>query len=364
MSGDRSAEAEEAAMREVVDDLKRRFTGFPAPGGKFDPSTASAEQLREYGLPPKPDAGRQPLLRKAWDRAFGRPMLLQTFEVGPDLVRQTKYRLHSKHLSEALRSATRFETSGNWSGAYITANRDRQFLQVWGMWKIPDKLQLPKAPQQGTAGVPYICANWIGLDGQRLYFDSSLPQMGTASTLETNGKTTAQAWMQWWARDSPGNAPLPTGLPVAPGNEVFCVMTALDPRTVIAVMINLSVNPPVGMAIKGTSPPVTLPDGSTVHPDIAGATAEWIMERPRVLGQATLNNFPNYGKTKFEFCIAVEGDDVDLPSWFDGLAQQLPGARRIRMFDVLQKPARTAFISMPRKLDVAAVHVRYGGFLG
>ena len=53
---------------------------------------------------------------------------------------------------------------------------------------------------------------------------------------------------------------------------------------------------------------------------------------------------------------------MDLPSWFDGLPQRLQGARRIRMFDVLQRPARTAFISMPRELDIASVHVRYGGF--
>jgi hypothetical protein len=32
------------------------------------------------------------------------------------------------------------------------------------------------------------------------------------------------------------------------------------------------------------------------------------------------------------------------------------------MFDVLFNPARTAFISMPRKLDNSAVRVRYGGF--
>jgi len=140
-------------------------------------------------------------------------------------------------------------------------------------------------------------------------------------------------------------------------------MTAWDPQTVFFVMVNLSAQPlPTGKVIKSTSPKVKLPNGTLVHPDIAGATAEWIMERPQVLDQPTRNNFPDYGETKFELCVAVEGDDVGIGSWFDGLPQELQGARRIRMLDVLQDPARTAFISMPRELDATSVRIRYGGF--
>jgi hypothetical protein len=32
------------------------------------------------------------------------------------------------------------------------------------------------------------------------------------------------------------------------------------------------------------------------------------------------------------------------------------------MFDLLQNPERTAFISMPKKLDDTTLRVRYGGF--
>ena len=350
-------------LERVIADLARRFSGFPVPEAEFNPSSARPALLRKFGLPPRPDPAAHPALRRAWDRGFGRPMLLQPFELEPDLVRQTRYRLFSRHREEMSFAATRFETSGNWSGAYITANRDRQFLQVWGAWTVPENLQMPPPPLRGLPGVPYVCANWIGLDGQRSYLDSSLPQIGTASTLEADGTTTAQAWVQWWARGNTANAPLPIGLTVEPGDEVLCVATAWDPKTVIFVMVNLSATPPTATAVMGTSPPVTLRDGNTVvHPDIAGATAEWIMERPRVLGQTTRDSFPNYGETAFELCIAVEGDDVDIFSWFDGLPQQLVGARRIRMFDVLQGPARTTFISMPRELDANSVHVRYGGF--
>ena len=145
---------------------------------------------------------------------------------------------------------------------------------------------------------------------------------------------------------------------------MLSVLTASDAQTVIFVMVNLSTM--TSMAVMGTAPTVTLPDGTNATPDIAGATAEWIVERPAIpghpSGQPPVYNFPDYGHTEFDLCVAVEGDGVDIFSLFGGLPQQLEGARRIRMFDVLFNPARTAFISMPRKLDDTTLLVRYGGF--
>ena len=53
---------------------------------------------------------------------------------------------------------------------------------------------------------------------------------------------------------------------------------------------------------------------------------------------------------------------MDIFSLFNGTAQELQGARRIRMFSVLANPARTEFISMPRKLNDSSVRVKYGSF--
>lgn len=345
---------------DITDDLQNRFHAFAVPSEVFDPSSASPALLRKYGLPPRPDPDRQPFLRQTWNRGFGAPLTLQKFRFNRDLVQETTYRLQPRQSDYLPVAETNFETSSNWSGAYITANRDRQFLQIWGIWTIPPNLQLPPLPFQGPAGVDYVCSNWIGLDGQRLYFDSSLPQIGTVSTLQANGNTTAEAWTQWWARGIANTAPLPLGLTVAPGHQVLSVLTASDPQTVIFVMVNLSTM--TSMAVMGTAPTVTLPDGTNATPDIAGATAEWIVERPAIPGQPTRYNFPDYEHTEFDLCVAVEGDDVDIFSLFGGLPQELQGARRIRMFDVLLSPARTAFISMPRKLNDTAVRVRYGGF--
>lgn len=344
---------------EILEDLIDRFHGFPVPEGLFDPSTASPALLRKYGLPPRPDPDEHPFLRQTWDQGFGAPLTLKEFSFHRDLVLATTYRLQPRQADLIPFAETRFETSSNWSGAYITANRDKQFLQIWGVWVVPDHLKVPPAPFQEPAGTDYRCANWIGLDGQRLYFDSSLPQIGTVSKLRANGATTAQAWTQWWARGIANPVPLPLGLAVVPGNRVLSVLTAWDAQTVIFVMVNLSTM--TGMAVKGDAPTITQ-DGINATPDIAGATAEWIVERPAIPGEHRMYNFPDYGHTKFDLCVAVEGDGVDIFSLFGGVPQELQSARRIRMFQVLFNPARTAFISMPRKLDNTAVSVRYGGF--
>ena len=117
------------------------------------------------------------------------------------------------------------------------------------------------------------------------------------------------------------------------------MLTASDPTTVNCVMVNLTPNPPIAIVAQASAPTVVLSDGTNVQPSIAGATAEWIVERPRVPnpqpGQPpTAYNFADYGHTEFELCVAVEGDSVDVSSLSSGLPQELRGARRIRMFDV------------------------------
>jgi hypothetical protein len=199
-----------------IDALKKRFEGFPVPEGPFDFS-ADPERLADFGLPPKPDAA-QTLRLKAWERGFGKPVALQPFKFDDELVERiekTEYRLLHRQADEIRLVETRFESSSNWSGANITANHNRRFLQIWGTWTIPGLLRLPPGPFQGPPGKTYVCSNWIGLDGQRRYLDSSLPQIGTQSTLQGDGTTTAEAWVQWWARGGANDPPLTRRVRVA-----------------------------------------------------------------------------------------------------------------------------------------------------
>ena len=250
------------------------------------------------------------------------------------------------------------ETSSNWSGAYITANQDRRFLQIWGYLDDPGAISICRLRvMQGPAGIP-VCLCQLDRSRRAAPVSRFVPspdgdRIDTAAGWHDHG-TVLDAMVGAWDRGFRPGADWARGQSGQPG---VCVLTAWDPQTVIGVMVNLSTA--TGTVVMGTSPTVTLPDGSMVQPDIAGSTAEWIMERPRVVGQTTIYNFPDYGETEFDFCLAVESDDVDIFALFNGIPQQLQGARRIRMFQTLTDPARTAFISMPRKLNDTAIRVKY-----
>ena len=108
--------------------------------------------------------------------------------------------------------------------------------------------------------------------------------------------------------------------------------------------------------------PATSRGGEVGDVCVPGVRGLGMLPNPQPGQPPTSYNFANYGETKFELCLAVEGDSVDIFSWFNGVPQQLQGARRIRMFDVLLDPTRTAYISMPRELDDSSIRVKYGGF--
>lgn len=340
--------------------LVRRFTGFPG-AERFNPAEAQVDELLRYGLPPRPDADLQPLARQAWDHAFGKEMRLKPFMMSHDLLKAVDYRLLPRHLETLSAAQTRFENSSNWSGAYVAANHSQHLLQIWGLWTIPDGLRPPPPPFSGDPGKDYKVATWVGLDGQRRYFDSSLPQVGTTSILQPDGTRWAQAWVQWWARDELSLKLIPMTLKVQPGQPVLCVLTVQGPQEVVCVVINCGVVPFTAQAVQ-VCPPFAKVSGGSARPSIAGATAEWVVERPRDVNADRFENFPNYGYTQFDFCVAVEGNALNLQSVQQGLPMELQGAREIRMFQTLTGPARTRYISIPYKTNNTTLNVRYGRF--
>jgi hypothetical protein len=342
-----------------------RVRPFEPPPRSLDLLTAPDEALRRHGIPPRPDCGTQPLLRASWERLFvPRPLFvdpspMEVADVTTILPRQTPGSGASPPVS-----ATRFESSRNWSGAYVEPSGGRTFLQVAGRWTVPTPRVPADAAPPAEGSVVYASSCWVGLDGQRAYLDSSLPQTGTwqAVTLAADGTQSVEtyAWFQWWAKD--GTDILPArieNVPVAPGDEVACLVRAWSASSVVICFRNLSTNRIAVFLVD--APTRVMPDG-TVHTfTISGATAEWVVERPLGIESHELYPLADFGAVDLTECHAAAAN-VHEPGWpfVVGVGHALEGGRFIRMFEPLDEPPHTRFIAMPWRLGEAAVRVRFG----
>jgi len=327
--------------------LFNRLQQPPLPPPGLNLLLVDADTLKHFGIPPRPDPDLQPEAFEVWASFFGRSA---EFVKAAIVMDTAGYQLNIRETS-----STRFEGSSNWSGAYVVPTGGNMVVAIMGRWIVPT-LAPPSSPQQQAGpNAVYKCSTWIGLDGQRLYLNSSLPQIGTTQTLTmTNGlpsNVSAQAWFQWWDRQN-GGPPANLSISVAPGDEVACLLWVFTKSLVIAYILNLTSNQ--------MAPPViaSAPIVGSTQLTVSGATAEWIMERPTQLGSTAMDAFPDYASTKLLDCIALTGLGPPIPGSF----KHLKAARLIRMYDTLANPTRTQYISMPKKLDDTTVQVTYGDF--
>jgi hypothetical protein len=263
-------------------------------------------------------------------------------------------------------ATTRFETSRNWCGATIVPDRGNQFVQIYSEWKVPK----PSVPPHGTQGKKYYSVAWIGLDGDRRYIDSSLPQVGTQQNVtrgaDGQDQTEYYAWFQWWAprRIKPDFWRI-GGIPIDGGDDVMGLIWVVDSTHVVVVFRNFTTN-------KITAFPEEAPgylcgrDDLSVkyRPSISGATAEWIVENPTVEVQPNedppdLEPFADYRQVYFRHCVAGMAEKPGQPT----SEKVLTAPRYKRMYQVLADPSRTRFISMPKRgASATELEVDYGGF--
>jgi hypothetical protein len=249
-----------------------------------------------------------------------------------------------------------YESSLNWSGAYLLPTPGKRFVQVWGGWVV----RPVRAPKSDSSS-EYQCSTWIGLDGQRRYANSTLPQIGTLQKVRGEEQQTT-AWVQWWQRNDPESTPETLNFPVAIGDRVSCVLTVLTKpdwpgqgydQSVLFNIVNQTKQ--CALAMRIDPPPIE--KGRAPRLWIPGATAEWVMERPAILEEQTLQELADYGTTKFCGCIAAEATETspDKP-----MPRDLTKPWLIRMYEVRDKN-RIGYISTPTppKADATSFEVKY-----
>jgi hypothetical protein len=329
---------------DALRDITGRIHVFNIPDPEFDAVNASDEERWRYGIPPRPTEKR---LTDLWDLMFVRPLVFVTSAL---TIVPTQVPVTGRAIAA---SRGRHESSLNWSGVYITPRDGKQFTEVYGRWHVPTA-SLPGGVVAGTESQSSV---WIGLDGARRYFDSTLPQLGSAQYVNPSTTPPYFLWWQWWMRDNPltySFAIIP--LAVAPTHEILAQLVVVNPVQVLLLIKNLSTNKPYRPLL--IDAPFDYP-AAVRQAQVSGATAEWIVERPSdpAAGPYPL---PRYGQVAFTQCYAVQSPAPGgIPAPSD--TRTLVSARMVSMYQFSGTPQRRIPLSRPEYPQIDQDLVNYVG---
>lgn len=225
---------------------------FELPPDGFDPMTASAGELRRYGLPRRPDPASEPHLARLYAQAFSRP---RTF-LRPELVVDSRI-----DAINAKREGKADFSSGDWGGAVVTTPASDPPNLVFAQFQVPTVLNIdPELTQK------LVTAFWVGIGG---YGNNSLLQAGIAATvtpgpwpIQPIGSVSYWAWTEWYP-----NGYVVDNLAISPGDAVSVLVCAPQPDHGYVSMENITTGQIVSI---GVDPP----SGLTAN----GPSAEWIIE--------------------------------------------------------------------------------------
>lgn len=252
----------------LEDDIS--ITTFRPPPG-FDPLSATAAELEQYGFPARPDHPRfLKLYRGVFGRLKGRLKYIEpTFRIIRDNPRNP--------------SSSVF-TGDNWSGGVVQPPPGQSFRQVLGHWVVPNAYPV--------ADGLFFNSYWIGLDGFSGPGANEVLQAGIDCLLVGSLRPSFYPWHQW----APSPKVAITNLEVSAGDLVTVSITATPgagATTATVQFANITSGAATSFAVSAT-PPTRL----------AGNSAEWIVEADDV------NQLADYGQVFFADCIACAGNNT------------------------------------------------------
>jgi hypothetical protein len=246
----------------------------PLPPTGFDPRTASARDLRRYGLPPRPDPAIYPQLAARWDEIFSRKItyITPTFRPLEELLPGIKRR-------DRPRQDLVTVTNPTWSGAVVHATGSQTFTWVLGQWNVPDL-----APAAG-GGSQYTFA-FIGIDG-----NTDVTQIGTVQWVSGASKS-CYAVYEWY----PNSWSALTNLPVNFGDTMIGLICLDSPTEAFFSLLNTTSGIHAGFFFDAPAGTASLEN-----------QAEWILERPEISGVNP--PMPNFGEIYFDSAMGGHGLD-------------------------------------------------------
>jgi hypothetical protein len=307
-------------------------------------SQATADVLDSHCLPPRPDPLHAPISYATWQNAMSAPLSFISGSKADIFV--TGDAMQSAALADR---AICQATSWNWSGGVVRPPGSGSFASVSAVWAT--QTTRPPAGVYG-AGKPveYRASVWVGLDG---YDPASvaMPQIGTMHVTRSAAGYAASrsplvAWWQWWHSDTGGVGPaLIPSLAIGDGEDVFASVTALSPLKCRFFLKNLHSGQAVAFDVDLAQSPTY---------EVNGLTAEWIVERPTILGSDQLYPLPDYGKVDIRSCAAVSGQQDET------CETDLSGATMLRMIDWSDPSPPGTIVSTPEQTGPNQLLIQYG----
>lgn len=352
-----------------------RVSFFPIPPDGFNPRTATAAELQHFGLPARPGRGASAVERQYWDRTFTGPITTAppTMQMLVSNVAAADVPHHDHRINLA-QTGGRHQRSENWSGGFVTPAGGGMFVQVRGLWRVPE----PQLPSHAVKDEDYRSSVWIGLDGQRRYLHSSLPQIGTAQfIIDPTGKPVERhrfCWWQWWFRNG-FSQDHRLSLQVDPDDLVSAEVTVLSRTSVKFFIMNVTKRK-LYPVFQAWAPQSKYTDVTgLVQVMVSGATAEWVVERPRAYklhddngGDQTrggggevaeggqLYRLPNYDVVEFSECHAIAKES---PASVKLRVHRLVGGRYINMYERRRAPERTVDVSIASRVSDTSLKTTY-----
>jgi hypothetical protein len=277
--------------------LPNHFT-FKAPPPGFNPLRASDDDLRQFGLPHRPDARRHPAAARMWIRAMSRvkKFVTPSLSVKPKVIHGPGPQEYLRNLRKRPRTVAdnvivENDNSTIWSGLVVSGTEagTTSYSQVWGTWVIP----WVTVPPGGADN--FVSSLWVGLNDTNV---TSLLQAGTEqdATLNTGFlgglSTNYYAWVEWFPGPSlvvgqlSGEQPFPVG----PGQVISVNIESfvmgggspLNPAPIVFGIISM-LNVSTGVAITPIllpAPTLNFNNQQITAPPFPNQQAVWIFERP------------------------------------------------------------------------------------
>jgi hypothetical protein len=267
--------------------IKGVYTFEPPPKG-FDPTTAGNALLRKYHLPLRPDPDRTPQARRAWQRAFNKPLGRFVEPMFQFIPRQ-----------RPILDRNIFNTNEDWAGGILSGD----WQSVYGRWTVPDLT--PGAPGSQS---PWICSTWVGI-----FAPPSLLQVGTTQQVNQDGGSSVQAWAEWDVSNvftgADSEKPLPDFHYLTSGTLVHQTMPlAINDNVEVQLVYNSAENYASYIFNNITQSAWTswiIPANAS---QIQVADIVWILETPVINVAGDTASLPDFGTVTFLNCGGCSSD--------------------------------------------------------